>query len=550
MSHDRETHSDAWTSLRPSSESKRQLPLLLDSLELREEVQTCGTFGIGLKVDPTTNEVLKVKDVIRRPGKQTAKLLSEGDTLLKINGAELGQTGNTVERLIPGDFNTYVTLQFRDKVTGKEYELDAMRHVPLQVWERKIRRYEIREHLAGQDLCADPRLVKVLEGIRDSVVDRSGDFVDLLHYWEADPHMSLGLLFAGESSPCRIGTVSRLTSGCPAQLMDLVRPGDEVQSVNGVEVRSSNLLQLLSSAEVAARRKATLRILREGAMITVDVPCVSQSSFRTVEQVVSRLGALEQLVIARANQDQALDALERVVESIHWAACERILAEVRQAELLCQAQQRIADQVLEAEVLLRPIRSFTKGLEDLVPRADLEAVRAECERHKAAADRLRPELDRQHWRLQDVAPGADLDAARADCELHKAAAAHLRVQIEQIQEQLVPRVDLDAARADCESHKAAAIRLEARVSQLQEQLGQVQERLATHEVEPRRERVAPQRGDQLQERSVPLAELALSRDEAEGLSISTSPCSVLPDAIPRTIHDAEVIHARALTHAY
>ena len=412
-------HGGVWTCRRPSVVQQR-LPALLDALELHEEVHTGGSFGIGLQVDPKTYGVLKVNNLIPRPGATIPELLSVGDTLLKINGAVLGQTGNTVERLIPGDFNTYVTLRFRDKETGQEFELDAMRHVPLQVWEKTVRRYEIREHLAGQDLCAEPRLVPVLEGIRDSVIDTSGDFVDLLHYWESDPHVSLGLVFAAETTGTTpripVGTVSRLMAGCPAAVMDLLRPGDEVRSVNGMELGSNNLAPLLNTAEVAARRKASLRISRQGTLLTVDVPCVSQGCSHALEQLVANLGALERLVVARADTDKLLEALRVVLESARRAACERIQADVRQAELLCQAQQRIADHVLEAEKLLRPICAATQVLEDLVPRVDLDAARADCQLHKADAACSRAEVDQLQGELQGNVPEEELVLCRAEAE--------------------------------------------------------------------------------------------------------------------------------------
>ena len=58
--------------------------------------------------------------------------------------------------------------------------------------------------------------------------------------------------------------------------------------------------------------------------------------------------------------------------------------------------------MLVAESLLRPIRAYTKGLEDLVPKADKDLLQAEIER-------LRLELERLKTLMQDLQAQLDLN---------------------------------------------------------------------------------------------------------------------------------------------
>ena len=84
--------------------------------------------------------------------------------------------------------------------------------------------------------------------------------------------------------------------------------------------------------------------------------------------------------------------------------------------------------MLEAEKLLRPIRAFTKGLDDLVPRVDLDALH----------DRERA--------LTRMVPAADQAGAKMDAETSAAEAAGLRRRLEQ----------LDAVRQDLTAQLSAA----------------------------------------------------------------------------------------------
>ena len=102
-------------------------------------------------MDPKSFSVVKINELSPRPGVPVNKMLSIGDTLLSIDERILGQVcpillaamaeternlhhsplnpnpetqeGNTVEKLIPGDKGTYITLHFRDLETGLPYDM-------------------------------------------------------------------------------------------------------------------------------------------------------------------------------------------------------------------------------------------------------------------------------------------------------------------------------------------------------------------------------------------------------------------------------------------
>ena len=517
------------------STQPKRLPSVLDALELHEENQTGGVFGIGLQVDPKTFEVIKINDLVVQPGTNVPKMLSVGDTLLRIDGNVLGKEGNTLESLIPGSFNTFVNLSFRDLETVMEFEVVLMRHTPIQVWQRRLRWYQIREHLAGQDLCADPKLVSLLEGIRDSVVERSGDFVDLLRYWQPDPQMNLGLRFVGKASGP--GTVvSKLSPGCPAQLLSLVRPGDEVRAVNGVEVTGNNLQQLLNSTEVAIRRKASLKVYRQGVLNTVEVPCTAQANMRAIEQMFGLIGVAEQLVSGGAEQDKVLEALRVVHEHARSMECRRVEEEVRCADALYEAQASIANQVLDCEVLLRPIRAFTKGLEDLVPRVDVDAASADAELHKAAADRLRTELERLRAQLEQSVPRQELVQSRANED-------RLRARVQQMLEDTVPKP----------IHSAEVQRLGEELRRYEELIGGMAPKADLERLREEKSRleglivtmVPKAELDHLrlhvEETMVPNSALAAAQAELAAARVEVDRLrAALSDAVPMPVHEAEV----------
>ena len=113
--------------------------------------------------------------------------------------------------------------------------------------------YEVRDEYKGQDLCADAQIVDALAAIRATVVDRAGDFVDLLAPPAPprpdgldlppqaaaavaagalrEPPTGHGVTFAMEAGmqglhPCQ---VHHIAPGSPAHIFESLRFGDEVR---------------------------------------------------------------------------------------------------------------------------------------------------------------------------------------------------------------------------------------------------------------------------------------------------------------------------------
>ena len=182
--------------------------------------------------------------------------------------------------VILGELNSCVRLKLRSKETGSEYEIEVKRHVELQSWNQERMRtillclsspsfsacpvifcdlgqvlkwYEVRDEYKGQDLCADPQIVDALAAIRASVVDRAGDFVDLLGGSAAaamrtngtelpafasaaiaatagrEPQNGHGITFAFEvGQGTKPSMVHHIATGSPAHILECIRFGDEV----------------------------------------------------------------------------------------------------------------------------------------------------------------------------------------------------------------------------------------------------------------------------------------------------------------------------------
>ena len=136
--------------------------------------------------------------------------------------------------------------------------------------------YEVRDEYKGQDLCADAQIVDALAAIRASVIDRAGDFVDLLSPAPRSAAVSMespsspagnrgdaaaaesghGLTFAVEAGsqalrPCQVHHVA---PGSPAHILESVRFGDEVRAVDYGDVGPSTLLRATSYPDFPGRR--------------------------------------------------------------------------------------------------------------------------------------------------------------------------------------------------------------------------------------------------------------------------------------------------------
>ena len=139
----------------------------LETLTLKRRFEATGLFGVGLQVsdDPphVVQRVSRLLDVNRRNVSDTVRI---GDTLYSVNDFQVEMSSiETVEQIIYGDMSSIVRLTFCDR-NRQKYDVTAIRHVPISVWEQERVWYEIKPEFQGKDLRCDASIVLYLETIR------------------------------------------------------------------------------------------------------------------------------------------------------------------------------------------------------------------------------------------------------------------------------------------------------------------------------------------------------------------------------------------------
>ena len=139
----------------------------LETLTLKRRHEASGLFGVGLQVsDDPPHQVLRVSrllDINRRNVSDTVRI---GDTLYSVNDFQVEMSSiDTVEQLIFGDLSSSVRLTFCDR-NRQKYDVVAIRHVPISVWESERVWYEIKPEFQGKELHCDPSIINNLETIR------------------------------------------------------------------------------------------------------------------------------------------------------------------------------------------------------------------------------------------------------------------------------------------------------------------------------------------------------------------------------------------------
>ena len=156
----------------------------LETLTLKRRFEATGLFGVGLQVsdDPphVVQRVSRLLDVNRRNVSDTVGI---GDTLYSVNDFQVEMSSiDTVEQLIFGDLSSSVRLTFCGR-NRQKYDVTAIRHVPISVWEQERVWYEIKPEFQGKELRCDASIVTFLETIRCGI---STAFLahDLCARWE------------------------------------------------------------------------------------------------------------------------------------------------------------------------------------------------------------------------------------------------------------------------------------------------------------------------------------------------------------------------------
>ena len=154
--------------LAPAQSSySRMLAQDLEVLTLKSRFEASGLFGVGLQVsDDPPHVVQRVSRLLDRDRRNVSDTVAIGDTLYSVNDFQVEMSSiDTVEQLIWGDLSTTVRLTFCNKKRQK-YDVLAIRHVPISVWEQERVWFEIKPEHQNSELCCDPSIVQVLENIR------------------------------------------------------------------------------------------------------------------------------------------------------------------------------------------------------------------------------------------------------------------------------------------------------------------------------------------------------------------------------------------------
>lgn len=150
-----------------NSSYSRMLAQDLEALTLKSRFEAAGLFGVGLQVsDDPPHVVQRVSRLLDRDRRNVSDVVALGDTLYSVNDFQVEMSSiDTVEQLIWGDLSTTVRLTFCDRHRQK-YDVVAIRHVPISVWEQERVWFEIKPEHQNQELLCDPSIVLTLEKIR------------------------------------------------------------------------------------------------------------------------------------------------------------------------------------------------------------------------------------------------------------------------------------------------------------------------------------------------------------------------------------------------
>lgn len=154
--------------LAPAQSSySRMIAQDLEVLTLKSRSEASGLFGVGLQVsDDPPHVVQRVSRLLDRDRRNVSDTVAIGDTLYSVNDFQVEMSSiDTVEQLIWGDLSTTVRLTFCNKHRQK-YDVVAIRHVPISVWEQERVWFEIKPEHQDKELRCDPSIVRILENIR------------------------------------------------------------------------------------------------------------------------------------------------------------------------------------------------------------------------------------------------------------------------------------------------------------------------------------------------------------------------------------------------
>jgi len=138
------------------------MPRETELLELREDYAQGGIWGIGLSVEKVPpHAILHVEDLIDINDLPCSHLVCVGDILLKVDDREVQDVSiESLETVIFGPRDTTVKLSLMAP-GNRAYDVHVKRHVPINVWDRTLRWYCLKQEFEGQDFLAENKIIQV-----------------------------------------------------------------------------------------------------------------------------------------------------------------------------------------------------------------------------------------------------------------------------------------------------------------------------------------------------------------------------------------------------
>ena len=352
------------------------MPRQTDLLELRESYTQGGIWGVGLTIDKASpHAVLHIQHLVDRTGGSAKGSVSVGDRLLRVDDLAVQDASiDSIESVVFGPEGSVVKLSMAAAGDGRHYDVYLMRHVPINVWDRILRWYELLPDYKDQDFIADNDIIRVLEGMRCFCHDGSGNLADLLKDNPTE-RSTLGIHVTlppdvGVPLPpgFRPGQIRDLTLGGPAFLSGQVRVGDEIIAVDGEAVHDAESIMAATRGSDDIGTMCTMTLMRDHHLLDVTLTRGSSTRMRTVETLFKLVQAASAHV-HKGNMNQALQALSLLSDNLAASESGRMHRERRLADRLSYMQSMLFNDITAAEKRLHPLPDLSEVISKAVSEA-------------------------------------------------------------------------------------------------------------------------------------------------------------------------------------
>jgi len=137
------------------------MPRSTEILELHENYMQGGIWGIGVSIaKESPHTILHIEDLRDPDGQNCNHLAQVGDLITHVDDAPVHAANiSSLETIIFGPLDSVIKLSLASD--GQKYDLHVQRHVPINVWDRTLRWYELKPEFCDKDFMAENKIVKV-----------------------------------------------------------------------------------------------------------------------------------------------------------------------------------------------------------------------------------------------------------------------------------------------------------------------------------------------------------------------------------------------------